>query len=103
MTRTIITALAALASGLACEALPAEVVEKAKVCILDALGMGVGGVNIDNAKVAHRAFGALAAPGAATVLVTGEKVRALASRRLDQAGAGPPQARLSSNTNRSGS
>ena len=65
MTRTIITALAALASGLACEALPAEVVEKAKVCILDALGMGVGGVNIDNAKVAHRAFGALAAPGAA--------------------------------------
>lgn len=74
---SIVTGLANYASALRFEQLPAEVVEKAKVCILDVLGIAAGGFGSDNAKVALRAARALSTPGRSTIWMTGERVRAV--------------------------
>ncbi|MCC6532596.1 MAG: MmgE/PrpD family protein [Burkholderiales bacterium] len=74
---TIVTELARYASGLRYEPLPDKVVEKAKVCILDILGVAAGGFASDNAQVALRGARALSAPGKATVWMTGERMRAI--------------------------
>jgi len=74
---TIVTGLARYASSLRFEQLPTEVVAKAKVCILDILGVAAGGFGSDNAKVAARTAASLGAPGKATVWMTGERMRAI--------------------------
>src|SRR5690349_21495116 len=74
---TIVTGFARYAAALRFEELPANVVEKAKVCILDLLGIATGGYESDNAKVALKTARQLSAPGKATVWMTGERMRAL--------------------------
>lgn len=74
---TIVTGLAGYASRLRFEDLPAEVVEKAKVCILDIVGIAAGGFGSDNAKVAARTAATLGAAGKATVWMTGDRLRAI--------------------------
>src|SRR5690606_18373456 len=74
---TIVAALARYASGLTYDRLPAAVVEKAKVCILDAIGIAAGGSASENAAVALRAARHLASDGPATVWMSGERMRAI--------------------------
>jgi 2-methylcitrate dehydratase PrpD len=74
---TIVDGLARYASSLSFDQLPAEVVEKAKVCILDALGVAAGGFQSENAQVALRTARSLSSPGRATVWMTGERMRAI--------------------------
>jgi 2-methylcitrate dehydratase PrpD len=74
---TIVTELARHAAMLRFEQLPAAIVEKAKVCILDLLGVATGGYGRENAKVALRTAQQLSAPGKATVWLTGERMRAI--------------------------
>lgn len=74
---TIVTGLARFASGLEFDRLPADVVTKAKICILDVLGVAAGGFESENAKVALRTARSLSSPGAATVWMTGERIRAI--------------------------
>jgi 2-methylcitrate dehydratase PrpD len=74
---TIVTGLARYASSLEFEQLPAEVITKAKICILDVLGVAVGGFESDNAKVALRTARSLSSPGSSTVWMTGERIRAI--------------------------
>jgi 2-methylcitrate dehydratase PrpD len=74
---TLVTALARYASDLRYEQLPDAVVEKAKVCILDLLGVAAGGLRSENARVALRTARRLAAPGGSTVWMTGERMRAV--------------------------
>ncbi|HYC45649.1 MAG TPA: MmgE/PrpD family protein [Burkholderiales bacterium] len=71
------TALAHYASNLKFEALPAPVIEKAKVCVLDLLGIAAAGFERDNAQVALKTARALGANGRATVWKTGERMRAV--------------------------
>lgn len=77
MAGTIVARLAEFASALDGRRLPEAVVEKAKVCILDTLGMAVGGSGLEAAEVALRAARALGAPGEARVWATGERLRAV--------------------------
>jgi 2-methylcitrate dehydratase PrpD len=74
---TIVTELARYATALRFEQLPASVIEKAKVCILDLLGVATGGYDSENAKVALKTARQLSAPGKATVWMTGERMRAI--------------------------
>jgi len=74
---TIVAALARYASGLTYDRLPAAVVEKAKVCVLDAIGIAAGGSASENAAVALRAARHLASDGPATVWMSGERMRAI--------------------------
>ncbi|MBI4193540.1 MAG: MmgE/PrpD family protein [Betaproteobacteria bacterium] len=74
---TIVTGLARYASGLRFDQLPAEVVEKAKVCILDVLGVAAGGFQSENAQVALRTARHFSSAGKATVWMTGERMRAI--------------------------
>lgn len=77
MPQTLVARLAEYASALRYEALPGEVVEKAKVCLLDLLGIAVGGYEMDAPQVAIRATKLLGALGAATVWLEGHKARAM--------------------------
>ena len=74
---TIVTALANYAGNLKFETLPAPVVEKAKVCVLDLLGVAAAGYERDNTTVALKTGRTLGAQGRATVWKTGEKLRAI--------------------------
>jgi 2-methylcitrate dehydratase PrpD len=74
---TIVTELARYAAALRFEQLPAGVVEKAKVCILDLLGIATGGYESENAIVALKTSRQLSAPGKATVWMSGERMRAI--------------------------
>lgn len=74
---TIVARLAKYASGLTFEGLPPAVVEKAKVCILDVLGIAAGGSGSENAQVALRTARGLSSAGKATVWMTGERMRAI--------------------------
>lgn len=74
---SIVASLAHFASKLRYEDLPAAVVDKAKVCILDLLGVAAAGFDRDNTQVALKGARALASPGRATVWKTGEKMRAV--------------------------
>lgn len=73
---SIVTGLARYASGLRFEDLPPQVVEKAKTCVLDVLGIAAGGFASDNAAVALRGARRLGAPGKSTVWMSGERMRA---------------------------
>lgn len=79
MERTLIAVLAEYASSLRYEDIPEEVIEKAKICLLDFLGMAVGGYEMEVSKVAIRTAKLLGAPGKATVLMDGHKTRAIDS------------------------
>jgi 2-methylcitrate dehydratase PrpD len=75
--QTIVRTLGAYASGLRYDDLPAAVVEKAKVCILDLLGIAAAGFARENAQTALRAVLRLAAPGRASVWMTPHTMRAI--------------------------
>ena len=72
-TDTRVTRLGTYAAGLQYEDLPAVVAEKAKICILDILGIAVGGSQMPATQVTQRAFDAVSAPGQATVWMSGRK------------------------------
>lgn len=74
---TIVTELARFAEGLRFEDLPAQVVSKAKTCILDTFGMGIAGIKVENAQVANSTFAGFGAPGNASLWGTGQKMRAV--------------------------
>ncbi len=74
---TIVTALARYASELRFDRLPPAVVEKAKVCILDVLGIATGGFQSENAQVALRTARHFSSAGSATVWTTGDRMRAI--------------------------
>jgi len=74
---TIVTKLAKYASGLCFDQLSPEVIEKAKVCILDVLGIAAAGSESENAQVALRSARQLSGTGKATVWMTGERMRAI--------------------------
>lgn len=74
---SIATELARYASAIRYEELPPAVIEKAKVCVLDVLGIAVGGFGSDNARVALRTARGLASGGNSTVWMTGERMRAI--------------------------
>lgn len=75
--QTIVRTFGAYASDLRYDDLPAAVVEKAKVCILDLLGIAAAGFARDNAQTALRAALRLAAPGKASVWMTPHTMRAI--------------------------
>ncbi len=74
---TIINGLGRFASELQYESLPRPVVEKAKVCILDLLGIAAAGFSRDNARVALKTASRLGASGKATVWMTNQSLRAI--------------------------
>ncbi|MBC7779936.1 MAG: MmgE/PrpD family protein [Proteobacteria bacterium] len=74
---TIVAGLARYAQGLRFDHLSPDVIAKAKVCILDVLGIAAGGFGSENAKVALRAATSLSSAGKATVWMTGETMRAI--------------------------
>jgi 2-methylcitrate dehydratase PrpD len=69
--------LAKYAHGLRYAALPKDVVAKAKTCVLDILGVSVGGYASANAKVALKGAQTLGARGKSRVWMTGETLRAV--------------------------
>jgi 2-methylcitrate dehydratase PrpD len=69
--------LARYAHGLRFAALPKDVVAKAKTCVLDILGVSVGGYGSANAKVALKGAQVLGARGKSRVWMTGETLRAV--------------------------
>ncbi len=69
--------LAKYAHGLRFGALPSAVVEKAKTCILDVLGVSVGGYGSANARVALKSAAAIGARGKARVWMSGAGLRAV--------------------------
>lgn len=73
----IVHELASYAHGLSFEQLPSEVVEKAKTCILDLMGVSVCSYGHDNSVVAANAVRAAGSKGKARVWVTGDKLRAI--------------------------
>ncbi len=73
----IVEKLAKFAHELKYKNLPPEVVAKAKVCVLDLLGVSVGSYGHANGKVAAKAATAIGAKGRARVWMTGEKLRAV--------------------------
>jgi 2-methylcitrate dehydratase PrpD len=73
----IVTEFARFAHDLRFDALPAEVVTKAKTCILDLLGVSVCSYGHDNGEVAIKGARAGGARGRARVWPTGEKLRAI--------------------------
>ena len=75
MERTLAAVLAEYGSSLRYEDLPREVVERAKICLLDFLAMAVGGYEMEVSKVAIRTAKVLNGPGNATVLMDGYKGR----------------------------
>ena len=74
---TIVTTLARYAHGLKYEDIPPAVAEKAKVCVLDLLGIAAAGAERDNTRVALKTARALGSTGKATVWRSGEKMRAV--------------------------
>lgn len=74
---TIAGGLAQYASGLSYDRLPPAVVEKAKVCVLDVLGIATGGSRSENAQVALRTARQLSSAGKATAWMTGDRMRAM--------------------------
>ena len=73
----IVTELAKFAHGLKYQQLPAEVVAKAKTCILDLLGISVCTYGHANSLVATQGALAVGAKGRARLWMTGERLRAM--------------------------
>lgn len=74
---SIVTAFGRYASRLTFDDIPPAVSEKAKVCVLDLLGIAAAGADRDNARVALKTARALGSTGRATVWRSGEKMRAV--------------------------
>lgn len=74
---TIVAELAKYARDLSYDHLPPAVVEKAKVCVLDVLGIAAGGASSENAQIALRTARRLSSVGKATVWMSGERMRAI--------------------------
>lgn len=75
--QTIIESLAQFASELQYGQLPPAVVDKAKICVLDLLGIAVAGSCRDNWKVALKTASRLGSSGTATIWMTGSAARAI--------------------------
>ena len=73
---TIVQKLAAYASALRFEDLPPTVVERAKICLLDLLGIALAGAQRENTGIARAVARSLGAGGDATVWGAGDKLRA---------------------------
>jgi len=73
---TIVQQLAGYASTLRYEDLPPEVIERAKICMLDLIGIALAGSKRENTALARKVALGIGAPGAATAWVSGEKMRA---------------------------
>src|SRR5690606_4228957 len=73
---TLTRALAEFTTSLTLDTLPPEVAEKARVCLLNGYGIGLGSHNTPYAPVARRAAIAMDGerPGDATLLCDGRKV-----------------------------
>src|SRR5690606_27640130 len=73
---TLTRTLAKFTTGLTHQSIPAEVVEKARVCLLNGYGIGLGSHGTPYAPVARRAAIAMdgGRPGDATLLCDGRKV-----------------------------
>jgi 2-methylcitrate dehydratase PrpD len=77
MEKTLIASLAEHACSLQYGDLPPEVIEKAKICMLDFLAMVVSGYDMEESQVAIRTTKLLGPPGKATVFIDGYKGRAI--------------------------
>ena len=75
--QTIVQSFGQFAAELRFEDLPSSVVEKAKVCILDILGVAVSGSCRENTKVALRTAKRFGATGNAAVWMSGYSMRAI--------------------------
>jgi 2-methylcitrate dehydratase PrpD len=75
--KMIVTELAQFAHSLQYEQLPAEVVAKAKTCVLDLLGISVCSYGHANSVVATEGALAVGAKGRARLWMTGERLRAM--------------------------
>ncbi len=73
----IVTEFARFAHGLKYQQLPAEVVTKAKTCVLDLLGVSVCSYGHANSIVATKGAIAVGAKGRARLWMTGERLRAM--------------------------
>ncbi|MDB5867008.1 MAG: MmgE/PrpD family protein [Betaproteobacteria bacterium] len=74
---TIVNALARFSAGLAHAAIPPAAADKAKVCILDLLGVAFAGAARSNAQVALKTALRLGAPGKAAVWSSTHSLRAV--------------------------
>ncbi|HEX2829867.1 MAG TPA: MmgE/PrpD family protein [Burkholderiales bacterium] len=74
---TIVEALAAYGANLSFRDIPAAAVEKAKICVLDLIGIATAGASRSNARVAVKTATALGAPGKAPVWLDGQRLRAI--------------------------
>lgn len=77
MKSSLVWRLAEYASALRYEDLPREVLDRAKVCLLDVLGLACGGYEMEVSRLALRTIGQLGPSGRATVWLEGSKARAL--------------------------
>ncbi|HEV7800704.1 MAG TPA: MmgE/PrpD family protein [Burkholderiales bacterium] len=73
--QSIVNALADYAAGLSYADIPAEAVDKAKVCILDLLGIAAAGAARSNAKIATKTALRLGGPGKSAVWMSGHRLR----------------------------
>jgi 2-methylcitrate dehydratase PrpD len=73
---TIVQQLAEYASNLRYEDLPPAVIERAKICMLDLIGIALAGSKRENTALARKVALSIGAPGSATAWVNGEKLRA---------------------------
>lgn len=74
---TIVNTFARFSAGLRYADVPPEAVEKAKVCILDLLGIAAVGAARSNSTIAMKTALHLGAPGKATVWMNGHGLRAI--------------------------
>ncbi len=75
--QTIANALGQFSAGLRFENIPTAAVEKAKVCVLDILGIAMAGSCRDNARIALNTAKQLGSPGKATVWMNKSSMRAI--------------------------
>ena len=75
--KTIVNVLGQYTTGLQFKDIPPRIVEKAKVCILDLLGIAMAGAQRDNAKIALKTAARFGAPGKAVVWMTEFGMRAI--------------------------
>jgi 2-methylcitrate dehydratase PrpD len=74
---TIVEALAGFGANLTFRDIPAAAVEKAKICVLDLIGIATAGAARSNSQVALKTAAALGAPGRAPVWLNGQRLRAI--------------------------
>jgi 2-methylcitrate dehydratase PrpD len=75
--KSIVDTLASYASGLQLKDVPAQAVEKARICILDLIGIAVAGAARSNAQIAMKTALRLGAPGKASVWMSEHSLRAI--------------------------